>query len=204
MSDFENTIDDLHLNDDAVTASIIDRTITEFKDDKIIMLGKNAFRFCQELTTVELPNCTSLGGASYPSFTFADCHKLRYVSLPEVMSIPQDCFQRVGASSNGDLELYLPKARTFGDRSFNLAKVKLIDTSNLSTIRQSCFTSATIQHLVLRWDGICALNANSGIENVENVYVHKDYLDAYQNDTNWSAFEGNWWTVEDLPSPEEL
>jgi hypothetical protein len=69
MSEFINTID--VLGDDAVIDSIIQRTITEFKDNRVETVGRHAFYGCTALERVELPrvkkidtnafaNCTAL------------------------------------------------------------------------------------------------------------------------------------------------
>lgn len=196
MSDFQNTID--RLGDDAVIDSIINRTITEFKDDMITQVSNGAFYGCKALTEVELPNCTYL--ISFDNFR--GCTSLNKVSLPLVRVISAQNFMDAGTS---ELKVYAPSATVFNMRAFEGAEAKLIDTANLDNISNMCFKGAKVKHLVLRKAGVCSVNGSeSGIENIENVYVHKDYLDAYKNDTNWSAFEGNWWTVDDLPSPEEL
>lgn len=58
MSEFINTID--VLGDDAVIDSIIERTITEFKDNVVTEVGRWAFYSCSKLTIVDLPNVVSL------------------------------------------------------------------------------------------------------------------------------------------------
>lgn len=63
MSDFINTID--ALGDDAVMDSIIDRTITEFKDDQLTTVNSYAFYGCTALETVDLPNVTSVGNYAF-------------------------------------------------------------------------------------------------------------------------------------------
>ena len=58
MAEFINTID--VLGDDAVIDSIIERTITEFKDDVITTVGQYAFYGCTALTVVDVPNVTRI------------------------------------------------------------------------------------------------------------------------------------------------
>lgn len=58
MSEFVNTID--LLGDDVVIDSIIDRSITEFKDDVITVVGTRAFNNCKNLLSVIMPNVTNL------------------------------------------------------------------------------------------------------------------------------------------------
>ena len=67
MSEFINTID--VLGDDAVIDSIINRTIAEFKDDRIETVRDYAFYQCSNLTEVDLPSATSV---KYSAFTIPD------------------------------------------------------------------------------------------------------------------------------------
>lgn len=74
MAEFINTID--LLGDDAVIDSIIDRTITEFKDDKITSIGAYAFYGCEMLETIEFPNVTSGLGEG----AFRNCKSLKAIT----------------------------------------------------------------------------------------------------------------------------
>lgn len=63
MSEFINTID--QLGDEVVLQSMIDRTITEFKDNVLTKIGWGAFNNCKNLTTVDLPNVTSMDAHAF-------------------------------------------------------------------------------------------------------------------------------------------
>jgi hypothetical protein len=58
MAEFINTI--AVLGDDAVADSIIEKTITEFKDNLITSIGRLAFYMCSKLATVDVPNVSSI------------------------------------------------------------------------------------------------------------------------------------------------
>ena len=92
MSDFINTID--VLGDGAVADSIIDRTITEFKDNSIATVGRYAFANCTELTSVSLPSATVLD-----QFAFNGCSKLTDVYLPEFITAYQEVFTGSGITT---------------------------------------------------------------------------------------------------------
>ena len=79
MAEFINTID--VLGDDAVIDSIIDRTITEFKDDKLTKIGDYAFHGCTALTEVDLPNVTEL-----KTYAFNGCTALEMADFGAVTS----------------------------------------------------------------------------------------------------------------------
>ena len=80
MADFTNTVD--VVGDEALADSIIERTITEFKDNHVLTVGHGAFYYCTALTTVDLPEATKLDGSS-----FAECTSLASVSLPKVQTM---------------------------------------------------------------------------------------------------------------------
>ena len=102
MAEFINTID--ILGDDAVIDSIIDRSIEEFADDRLTIVGGTAFKNCKALHTVNLPavtkigsngfaNCTALANANFPSvetiegsYVFSGS-VLRYLDLPVLRSL---------------------------------------------------------------------------------------------------------------------
>lgn len=90
MAEFINTID--VLGDDAVIDSIIERTITEFKDNSIATVGNSAFHNCTALTELDLPNATNLGDSA-----FSGCSALTAVDFPAVTSIGSSAFNRCSA-----------------------------------------------------------------------------------------------------------
>jgi len=77
MSTFVNTVD--LVGDEALTNSIIDRSITELADNISTTIGSSAFRGCNALTTVNFPNVTSVENAAFYECTaltradFASC-----------------------------------------------------------------------------------------------------------------------------------
>lgn len=63
MADFINTID--LLGDDATAKALIERTITEFRDDILYSFHWSALSNCKSLTLVDLPNIASIGIRSF-------------------------------------------------------------------------------------------------------------------------------------------
>lgn len=80
MAEFINTIE--VLGDDAVVDSIIERTITEFKDNELTEVGQYAFYNCTALETVDLPNAESVG-----QYSFYGCSALERLDFPALTSI---------------------------------------------------------------------------------------------------------------------
>ena len=89
MSEFINTID--VLGDDAVIDSIIMRTITEFKDNRVEKVGEYAFYDCTALETVELPNCKTID-----RYAFQKCTSLRHFDLSKVTAVHAYSFSESG------------------------------------------------------------------------------------------------------------
>lgn len=107
MSEFINTIDTL--GDEAVTDSLIARTITEFADNNLVEITLHAFRGCNQLASVNLPSvtkvqsnafqdCAALAEAELPIATymagqvFKNCPALAHVNAPKVTQIGLEAF----------------------------------------------------------------------------------------------------------------
>ena len=74
MSDFINTMD--VIGDEELTKRIIERSVTEYKDNIVTKIGENAFYGCKSLTTVESPSTLEVGDAA-----FYGCTELVMVDL---------------------------------------------------------------------------------------------------------------------------
>ena len=87
MSEFINTID--KLGDEVVFDSIISKSITEFQDNVVTGLSRYAFERCSNLTIVDLPNATSVGG-----YVFRECTNLVSLDLPNATSVGGSAFSK--------------------------------------------------------------------------------------------------------------
>ncbi len=190
MAVFQNTID--LLGDDAVFASVVERTISEFKDDVLTTIGYNAFRNCSALTNVDLPNATSIAAYAFYScsaFTRADlpnatsigndafefCSKLTIVDLPNATSIGYNAFRYCSTLTNVDL----PNATSLGIGAFD-------NCSKLASIRLPAVPpTLTNTNAFNRVPGTCVF------------YIPTGSLAAYQAATNWSALTSQYSFVEE-------
>jgi hypothetical protein len=75
---FVNTVD--VIGDDALTDSIIDRSITTYNDDSLINIGAYALSNCSNLTSANFPSVTALS-----MNVFLRCSNLRCVDLASVL-----------------------------------------------------------------------------------------------------------------------
>lgn len=124
MSEFVNTID--LLGDDAVVDSIIDRTIAEFKDNQITVIGTYAFYACGELTVVNTPNVTGIGASA-----FQGCTNLVEVDFPNVRYGIKDGKDNVGIGKNA-----------FSDCT-SLKKVRFESLNKFTSAQSNAFAKCT-------------------------------------------------------------
>lgn len=160
MADFINTID--ALGDDVVMDSIINRSITEFKDDKLTVLGARAFSGCTHLQSVNLPNvkhyntqalsgCTALTDVSLPELVdfvensyaqglFYGCTALQSINLPKLTNVSGQLF--TGCSKLSSIEL--PVAEAVGTSAFENCKALTVAAfPKVTTIAGRAFFSCT-------------------------------------------------------------
>lgn len=144
--------------DDLATA-IVERSITEYKNDTITTIGTYAFHSCKELTKLEVPLVTSIG-----DFAFNGCSKLTEARLPNLIGRP-------GTSAFQDATML-----TFAD-------LGLCDNLGYNT-----FYDTPLKILILRRkDGVATLPNISAFTHVTGftVYVPSALLEDYKTATNW-------------------
>ena len=90
MSNFVNTVDSI--GDEALTNSIIDRSIMEIRDNYATSIGNYAFRFCSALTTADFQVATSIGRSA-----FLGCSALTTADFPVATSIGSSAFYKCSA-----------------------------------------------------------------------------------------------------------
>ena len=116
MADFINTVD--VLGDSAVFDSIIDGTITEFRDNNIKTIGDGAFRECTALETVCFPNATAIKGGAFRG--------------SGLKAITPETFPKVTR-----LE-YMYGSRVFGDSGLETVEWPSLTTNAESSLFDSC------------------------------------------------------------------
>ena len=219
MSEFINTID--VLGDDAVIDGIIDKSITEFRDDVLTTIFRYAFYNCAELVTLDLPNVETIDG-----YAFSNCISLQNVNLPKAKTFTrQSTFSNCGSLK----ELYLPSATAlsgwFADMCSSLEKVCLpvLPKLTVSSPFDNCpalrivdlpmvtevggtYTfrgSGNLIALILR-SSTMAVNSGanfsgSGInKGTGYIYVPRALADSYKSATNWSAYASQFRALEDF------
>ena len=85
MAEFINTVD--VLGDEALTDSIIDRSITEIADNACTKIGKYALSYCTALTSINFPSLTTISERA-----LYGCSALTEVNLPSATNIGKYAF----------------------------------------------------------------------------------------------------------------
>lgn len=196
MSEFINTID--VLGDDAVIDSIIQKTITEFKDNRVQTVGQYAFFQCISLDTVDLPNATKI-----ETYAFSGCSALESVDIPSVTAIGTYAFQKCTALTEVCLPLVSDRIIYTFHECTNLAKA---DLPCVTSIGAETFSKCdALAALILRADKVCTLAHTNAFRytRIESgngyVYVPKALIDSYKAATNWSTYANQIRAIEDYP-----
>lgn len=186
MPEFINTID--ALGDDAVIDSIIERTITEFRDDQITVVDTHAFRGCAALQTIDLPNVTKLQAS-----VFYGCTSLTDVNLPAVSYI-SGSGTFVGCSSLKKLKLPNLRSCATGNEFGNCTSLEVFDSS-VQNIRFGAFNKdVSLKAFVNRADTVCKLEGTNSFTDTPiasgtgYIYVPGNLINSYRNATNWSTY----------------
>jgi hypothetical protein len=120
----------------------VERNLTSLSGDYEV-IGYSAFSGCYVLTSVDLPNATSIGGRA-----FYDCHVLTSVDLPSATSIGWDAFSGCYVLTSVDL----PNATSIGDSAFSRCEaLTSVDLPNATSIGWDAFSGCTsLETLILR------------------------------------------------------
>lgn len=172
MSDFVNTLD--LIDDEVLCGSIIDKTVNEFRDDKVETIGQYAFTNCKNLAVVDIPNVTALNGRS-----FLSCSALKELNIPKVTRLDDATF-------------------------YGTSSLEKVDLPMVTAINKENFGNSTsLETLILRHNGRVALGNVNALYNtpIANgtgyIYVPKAQVDGYKTATNWSTFADQFRALED-------
>lgn len=201
MTEFINTAD--VIGDDEMCDRIIMRTVTEYKENRIVKVGVNAFFKCTELTTVDIPEVVTIGRSA-----FSDCSKLTLVNAPNASSIDLNAFAKCTALE----KVCFPALTTVAGNQLNYSQgvlgyctaLKYVDLPICTTIQGYSLNDTSLTTLILRNDAqVCTLQnidafANTPISSGTGyIYVPRALLEDYKVATNWSAYANQFRAIED-------
>lgn len=177
--------------------SIIQRTITEFKDNVITRVGFYAFRGCRELVSVDLPNVTKISQEA-----FEDCGALMSVNFPAATITGYGSFMVCAALK----DVNFPALTNLGETTFQSCKALVsVDLPSVVGIGHSAFKGCTtLSALILRSESsVCRLAMTSAFDSTPissasgYIYVPKLLIEDYKVATNWSTYADQFRALED-------
>lgn len=194
MSEFINTID--LLGDEVVTDAIIQKTFEgEFADNVMTSLGDSAFRGCELITKINVPNVTGkLTGSFY------GCTNLVKVNLPKVETIGGNVIDCSSIAS-----ICLPSCKSILDWGLRNSKLLEADLPVCTSIGKYAFYQANNMHtLILRSTEKCtfvggslAVYIDDKVLPITKIYVPRALVDSYKADEFLTDFVDRIFALED-------
>ena len=176
--------------------AILMRTITNYVNNRITILGDNAFRNCFELLSVTMDNIESMGTAALYS-----CTALKSFSAKSAITTGSSTFR--GDTSLA--ELNFPSLKTIENQTFYDCKsLTKVHFPSLETIKADAFTNCTgLTALVLGATQVTLANVNaftgSAIaKGTGFVYVPEGLVNTYKTTTNWSTYASQIKSINEL------
>lgn len=174
------------IGDDALTDSIIMRTITEYKEDRITSVGKYGLSHCTELVTVDLPNVTLVG-----DYAFYNSSKLVTLNLPNLTKGGAYMFSNCSALARLDL----PKLDNLSNFAIDgCTSLEVLDLGVATMINARFYSNVNLATLILRNPNVVCSSSlasfnSTKIGNGEGyIYVPRALLNDYKVATNWSVY----------------
>lgn len=191
---------------DPRTKQLIERSIEEFIDDTVSVIGDYSFHECLSLSTVDVPNATKICKSA-----FSYCENLTYVNCPNVTDIKTYAFAGCTNLTKLESPLYVEKGSQ--GAFLNCPALTMIDLPVAISIHSECFQGcSSLKTLILRkTDDICALTNIGAFDNSPFseggsggiVYVPQSLISTYQIATNWSSLVATgtctFLPLEDIP-----
>ena len=132
MSEFINTIDSL--GDELTLGKLIEKSLSEIKDNVITKVKANCFYANNGLISVNFPNVESVGAQA-----FRECKNLATAILPNVINIGSQCFQQTKLLE-ADFS-YVTDVPT--SAFYSCTNLKTVNLPNVTNIGNGAFSSCS-------------------------------------------------------------
>lgn len=194
--------------DHSVEDAIITRSITgDYENDRITIVGKNAFYACQALTSVNLKNCVEIQYGAFAACRALSVNAPKLTTLgerafngssiltfngPLVTSIGYSCFLNSALTS-----ATLPLVTTVPSGCLReCGKLERVDLGAATSIARTAFTDSTaLETLIIRTETLCTiadasvtLRGSKIAAGTGYIYVPDELVDSYKEETNWVVF----------------
>lgn len=144
--------------DEEQLTKIVDRTIQNLSLAKQEVVGKYAFYYCSNMTSADLPVCTSVGEQAFQHcsklttlnlpkcttvnvYAFQSCSKLTTVNLPECESVKDYAFQSCSSLTSIDL----PACQSLKDGAFqSCSKLTTVNLPECNNVNSYAFYSCSL------------------------------------------------------------
>lgn len=195
MSAFINTVD--IIGEEAMMQALIDKSLTEFADDKLTRIRWNGLSDHTHLVSVNLPSVVDVGVGA-----FIRCTSLTNVELPAATCIWQTAFALSGVKT-----LTFPSAIVIAYGGLQNAKnLVTVDLPVVKLINAYSFSGdVLLETVIIRSPEICTLVNTNAFNNTliasgtGYIYVPSALIEEYKVATNWSTYASQFRAIEDYP-----
>lgn len=148
----------------------------------------NAFQYCQNLSSVDLPLCTSLG-----EYAFYNDTSITYLSLPACKYVDFAALAVMPLAS-----ISLPACEYLGDSAFEGCYFTEIYLGPCSVIGDYCIRQMlNLSKLTINYSGVCYFNTQrNNLLPITSVYVPAELVSAYKEDNYWSVYASQIFPIE--------
>lgn len=168
---------------------LIDRTITEVTAEDlegVTKIGGSAFRSCQSLERVIIPNgVTSIGG-----YAFTDCNAMTHIELPiGLKSIGGRTFQTCGKLTSLVFKDGFESTTNYSIQSCGKLEIVDFPSTTISLNSNSINGCTALKKIIVR--ATTPPKATNPLFNgigEAKIYVPAESVEAYKVATNWSVF----------------
>lgn len=207
-------------NDELIGSQLISRELSgNFTDDVLVKVGNGAFYNCVGLTSIDLPNvttldnnafngCTGLTSANLPKLTdigaaaFYNCSNLSTIYMPLVSNLSTQAFY--GCSGITTLDFPNLSSPTGASGFSRCSALEYIDLHQCYAISANTFQNCSaLTTVILRiTESRCSLVNVNAFSTAPNaiIYVPDDMVDGYKTATNWSTYASRIKGLSELPA----
>ena len=184
--------------DYTIEDALIERTITSYANNRVTIIGENAFRQWTTLEECDFQNVTVVNKTA-----FYGCAGLKNILMPSVTTIGEQAFN--GCSNLEKIKCDL--VATLGGQAIRSCKnLKYFYSSKLKNIGSGCFADCTnLVAIIISSDTVCplsvtnAFNSTPIISGTGFIYVSDNLVESYKSATNWSAYAEQIKPISELP-----